>query len=259
MKGLYRALQIIFVIMVTWIVIDNQRVVLTHYQIQNEKVKSVFKIIQLSDVHNAQYESHILEAIQKEEPDIVVITGDLIDENTPDLNQVKTLFDEIIKSTPIYYVSGNHDVNTHLYQDLVQYLETIGDQVLINKSVEINDFLVISGLGDPVHSFKTEELALDLEKFNLVLSHRPELFNRYVKEQYDLVLSGHAHGGQFQIPFVGGLIAPNQGLLPQYTSGLHASETTTMIVNRGLGDSAFPVRIFNPSEIVVIELNPMTP
>jgi predicted MPP superfamily phosphohydrolase len=92
------------------------------------------------------------------------------------------------------------------------------------------------------------------EDYTVLLSHRPELFDVYVQNGVDLVLSGHAHGGQFRVPFLGGLVAPNQGLFPQYDGGVYKSGKTTMIVSRGIGNSAFPFRINNRPELVIVEL-----
>lgn len=93
------------------------------------------------------------------------------------------------------------------------------------------------------------------DRYNVLLSHRPEFLEEYAEEQVDLVLSGHAHGGQVRLPFIGGLVAPNQGILPKYTAGLYEQQNTSMIVSRGLGNSIIPQRIFNRPEIVVVQLN----
>jgi predicted MPP superfamily phosphohydrolase len=102
---------------------------------------------------------------------------------------------------------------------------------------------------------KLQELCAGLETdFNILLSHRPELFSVYREMQLDLVFSGHAHGGQIRLPFIGGLIAPNQGFFPQFTQGVHTDHTTAMVVSRGLGNSVFPLRVFNRPELVVVTL-----
>jgi hypothetical protein len=101
---------------------------------------------------------------------------------------------------------------------------------------------------------KSLNRAEEAAAFQILLSHRPEMLSLYSEYGFDLVFSGHAHGGQFRIPFVGGLVAPNQGLLPKYTAGKHEAGDTAMIVNRGLGNSLFPFRIFNRPEIVEVTL-----
>ena len=103
---------------------------------------------------------------------------------------------------------------------------------------------------------KTElsNLKYDKNQFSILLSHRPEVFNVYVDNKIDLVLTGHAHGGQIRIPFIGGLIAPNQGIFPKYTSGVFEEDATTMIVSRGIGNSILPYRINNRPELVIVTL-----
>jgi predicted MPP superfamily phosphohydrolase len=93
------------------------------------------------------------------------------------------------------------------------------------------------------------------EGYNILLSHRPEEFDIYANSKYDLVLTGHAHGGQVRIPFIGGLVAPNQGLFPEYDSGIFTSNNTTMVVSRGIGNSIIKLRVNNRPEIVLIELS----
>ena len=101
---------------------------------------------------------------------------------------------------------------------------------------------------------KLDELADDQAGYTILLSHRPELFDTYVSGEIDLVLSGHAHGGQFRLPFIGGLYAPGQGFFPKYDAGMYSKETTSMVVSRGLGNSIIPLRFNNRPEIVLIEL-----
>jgi predicted MPP superfamily phosphohydrolase len=99
-----------------------------------------------------------------------------------------------------------------------------------------------------------DNLMHEEDKYSILLSHRPELFHIYVDNNIDLVLSGHAHGGQFRIPFIGGIVAPNQGLFPKYDAGLFGEKETNMIVSRGIGNSIIPFRFNNPPEIIIIEL-----
>ena len=101
---------------------------------------------------------------------------------------------------------------------------------------------------------KLNNLADTESSYIILLSHRPELFESYVSCNIDLVLSGHAHGGQFRLPFIGGLIAPDQGIFPKYDAGLFTNGSTNMIVSRGLGNSIIPIRFNNRPEVIVIEL-----
>ncbi len=154
----------------------------------------------------------------------------------------------------MYYVTGNHNVNTHLFTDLLALFEDCQVHYLSDETRLFNEEISISGLNDPVIGFDINQLNLDDSKFNLVLSHRPELFETYIKAKMDLVLSGHAHGGQFRLPLIGGIIAPNQGFLPDYTKGHYEYEQTHMIVSVGIGDSVISFRLNNPSEINYIHL-----
>ena len=166
-------------------------------------------------------------------------------------------------SMGIYYVTGNHEIwEISGYYSLKNKIKKIGAIILDNKSidVEINDNVItILGVDDPYEvNVETELDNLDYgeDRFNLLLSHRPELFSLYRNRNIDLVLTGHAHGGQFRIPFVGGLIAPDQGLFPRYSEGMFESvDGTKMIVSRGLGNSIIPLRINNNPELVVVNLH----
>jgi predicted MPP superfamily phosphohydrolase len=167
-------------------------------------------------------------------------------------------------------VTGNHEARISEYDTLITGLEDIGVIVLVNNKIELEESgesITLLGVKDP--SFQTDYLFGDSEtimadtldnlmreddKYCILLSHRPELFHIYVDNNIDIVLSGHAHGGQFRIPFVGGIVAPNQGLFPKYDAGLFGEKETNMIVSRGIGNSIIPFRFNNPPEVIIIEL-----
>ena len=177
---------------------------------------------------------------------------------------------EAVKIAPCYYITGNHEARIPKYSELKTGMETAGVTILRDTQTQIrmgNEAITLIGLNDP--SFQTGYLFGDSatvtdtkliqlhtadDGFTLLLSHRPELFDTYVKNSIDLVLTGHAHGGQVRLPFVGGLLAPHQGLFPEYDSGLHTAERTNMIISRGIGNSLFPFRVNNRPEVVLIEL-----
>jgi predicted MPP superfamily phosphohydrolase len=203
-------------------------------------------------------------------PDIIVITGDLIDMRKFDLNKAMEFIKEAAKIAPIYYVSGNHEAWSGRYIEIKENLIKNNVYIIDDSADYIfreNSKIQIMGLKDPdfqtssyIEGTKTEKLKFKIhelsqnDNFKILLSHRPELFDIYSKNNIDIIFSGHAHGGQFRIPFIGGLIAPDQGLFPKYTSGQYNDGNSSMFVSRGLGNSIIPVRIFNSPEIVFVTL-----
>lgn len=254
---------------------ENKILKITNYPIISDNLSNEFnnyKIIQISDYHNE--ESKILNKelilnIKKEKPNIIVITGDLIDANNPNFKIAIDFIKKIKNFAPIYFVSGNHEASISNYEDLKLKLKEQGVIVLDNEIAVIekeSSKINIIGISDPkiVHddyvkdsniiNKNLESINYDNNLFSILLTHRPEVFNIYTEKNIDLVLAGHAHGGQFRIPFIGGVIAPNQGLLPKYTSGIFKENNTNMIVNRGIGNSIIPLRINNRPELVIITL-----
>jgi predicted MPP superfamily phosphohydrolase len=178
------------------------------------------------------------------------------------------LTDRIAKLAPVYYAPGNHEARNNIYEKIKPLLIASGTHVLFNQSEtfeKANQRIGICGLADPnflcSQNYKQQlrenlnKLAVESETpFNILLAHNPAFHGIYDRPEFALVLSGHAHGGQFKIPFWRGLYAPGQGLFPKYTSGLHQLTHTSMVVSRVLGNSAFPLRLFNLPELVVITL-----
>lgn len=267
---------ICLILIAIWIVRGNNQIKLTEYIITSTKVPesfTCFEIAQVSDLHNAELgeeNSKLLELLSEVEPHIIVLTGDLIDSRHTDIEIALDFAGKAAQIAPVYYVSGNHEARVPVYEELNMGLTEAGVTVLENQKVQITrngESITLMGIQDP--SFRTDylfgdaesisrqaisELQNESEDFTVLLSHRPELFELYVDTGVDLVFSGHAHGGQFRLPFIGGLVAPNQGFFPKYDAGLFKKENTTMIVSRGLGNSIIPFRINNSPEIVVAEL-----
>ena len=226
-----------------------------------------FKIIHISDLHNKKFgknQSILINKINQQDPNIIVITGDLVDKRRYKLKPATEFIKEAIKLAPVYYVAGNHESYNNIYKEVKPNLEALGVTVLDNKKVSINkddSIIDIIGLLDP-EFYDDKEITLkkhlnsfaNPDNFTILLSHRPSFLEEYSKTNIDLVFSGHAHGGQIRLPLIGGLLAPDQGLFPKYTSGLHTKDQTSMVVSRGLGNSLFPIRLFNKPEIVSITL-----
>lgn len=274
MKKYLLSFCLLFIILfILWIIHGNITVETTNISISNEKIPEGFNgftIAHISDLHNARFgkdNAELLKKIKSASPDIIIITGDLIDSRHTNINVGTEFAVNALKIAPVYYVNGNHESRLAEYKDIENELLQAGVNVLINKTVEIQRFddkITISGIEDPafyslnnsentinnlLKSFKSES-----DYFSILLSHRPEAFDAYAESKFDLVFSGHAHGGQFRIPFAGGILAPGQGLFPKYYSGLYPEGDTSMIVSRGLGNSIFPFRINNNPEIIIAKL-----
>ena len=235
---------------------------------------SGFRIAQVSDLHNAEFgenNARLIGLLSESRPDIIVITGDLVDSGHTDIDIAVSFAEEADRIAPVYYVTGNHEARLSQYDRLRNGLEAAGVSMLEDRAVELErdgEKITLVGLSDPdftvrgdvfgevpaMVSTKLESLADTESSYAILLSHRPELFESYVGSDIDLVLSGHAHGGQFRLPFIGGLVAPNQGLFPKYDAGLYTESSTQMVVSRGIGNSIIPVRFNNRPEIVIVEL-----
>ena len=267
----------VFTLFVVWTLRSNTELEVSEYEIVSKRIPQSFdgfRIAQVSDLHNAEFgedNRKLIELLTQTDPDIIVLTGDLIDSRHTDVEIALEFARQAVKIAPVYYVSGNHEARVDEYEDLKIGLAEAGVVVLENQKVQITregESITLMGIDDP--SFREDYLFGDAESvvrqaiedlqnesdgYTILLSHRPELFDLYVETEMDLVFSGHAHGGQFRLPFIGGLVAPNQGFFPKYDAGQFAEENTTMIVSRGVGNSIIPIRFHNRPEIVVVELS----
>lgn len=260
------------IVFLTWQ--NNAIVVSKHNYINNKILKnfSGFKILHISDFHNKNFHGKLISKIVEINPDIIVITGDLIDRRKTDLNVAEEFIKSITKIAKTYYVSGNHEQLSIHYTKLKEILYKHGVVNLDDKYIKINNRdkkIGITGVAAPVllrgdkeENNNDKHIKKILQKltensntnFNILLAHRPEQIHIYKEFDFDLVFSGHAHGGQIRIPFIGGILSPDQGLFPKYSQGIHKEGPTSMVVSRGLGNSLFPFRIFNRPELVVVEL-----
>ena len=259
-----------------WTLWGNIALEVNEYEIVSDRIPEAFagfRIAQVSDLHNKDFGEgygQLLTLLSQINPDIIVVTGDLIDSRQTDLDIALEFAWQAGKIARVYYVSGNHEARVPEYEDLKIGLVKAGVVILENQKVQITregESITLMGIDDP--SFQEDYLFGDSESvarqaienlqnesdgYTVLLSHRPELFDLYAETGMDLVFSGHAHGGQFRLPFIGGLVAPNQGFFPKYDAGLFSEDNTTMIVSRGVGNSIIPVRFNNRPEIVVVEL-----
>ena len=259
-----------------WTVWGNTALELNTCSVSSNELPGVFdgyRIAHISDLHNTEIgerNNKLLSMLWEAEPDIIAMTGDLIDSRNTDISIALSFAEKAVQIAPCYYVTGNHEARVQEYDALKSGLEAVGVVVLEDEKLTIDssgESIVIAGVNDP--SFRTDylfgdaaavigtrlsELTAGEDGFTILLSHRPELYDTYADYDIDLVFSGHAHGGQFRFPFLGGLIAPNQGLFPKYDSGLYAERGTNMIVSRGIGNSIVPLRFNNRPEVILIEL-----
>ncbi|TQR17318.1 metallophosphoesterase [Psychrobacillus vulpis] len=258
---------VVLIIIGAMLYIGNKWIKTTEITIESEKFPKNFdglKIVQISDLHDATFgenQKKLVNKVKDAKPDIIFITGDLIDSNRYDLENSLDMVKQIVSVAPIYYVTGNHEIATNEVDHIKTALSELGVTVLSNEEQVIEkdgERIHIIGIEDPLNGVSVSDALINFDKtddFTLVLSHRPETFQDYVVSGLDVVFSGHAHGGQFRIPGLGGLVAPGQGWLPKYTAGVYEEKETKMIVSRGLGNSVIPVRIFNTPEIIVVTLH----
>lgn len=258
---------LILIVFFRW---QNNDLVISKIKYKNSKLPQAFnnyRVVHISDLHNKKFgrnQSILVKKVSQEDPDIIFITGDLVDRRRYYLKPATDFIKQAVQIAPVYYVAGNHESFNDIYKEVKPALESLGVTILDNKKVSIKkgkSIIDIIGLLDE-DFYVEKDLAFikhlnsfsNLNNFTILLSHRPNKINEYSRAKMDLVFSGHAHGGQIRLPFIGGLLAPDQGVFPKYTSGLYSKKQTSMIVSRGLGNSLFPLRLFNKPEIVSIIL-----
>jgi predicted MPP superfamily phosphohydrolase len=260
--------------------IGNNSIEKTTYEVASSRLPSSFDgfcIVQISDLHDHRFgpfQPRIMKYVREARPDMIAITGDITQEGRLRIQDMRDLARQLTAVAPVYFVTGNHEASCPDLPGLLGEIERAGITVLRSSSVTLrrgDQQMTITGIDDPqifeirgrpwremVMRWNAELVrlrsSLDAERFTVLLSHRPEFLRTYARLGFDIVLAGHAHGGQVRIPGIGGLYAPNQGWLPRYTSGIYRNEETAEVVSRGLGGSIFPIRVFNRPEVVVVRL-----
>lgn len=271
------ALAVFFIIVM---IIDVNRFVVRKYYIKTPKLKKNCRFVVLSDLHNKQFgkdNDKLYKAICDINPDGVLIAGDMITAKEgqnlkPTVNFIKNLADKY----PVFYGQGNHEYRMELYPDIYgdmlaefeEGLNACGIGQMKNCSEEVEEYgICIYGLAIERKFYKRFKI-LPMDKdyiagllgepkddsFNILLAHNPDYYEEYDKWGADLVLSGHIHGGLMRLPFLGGVVSPAIRLFPQYDGGVFEGRNGKMILSRGLGTHTLPIRIFNPGELIVIEL-----
>jgi uncharacterized protein len=245
--------------------IPNSKITITSYAITSTKIPEAFDgyvIVQVSDLHNASFgkdQERLIQAIKVQKPDLIVLTGDMVGSWDAEYDHSLMLIKEALKIAPVIIVDGNHDARKKTYPIQKKAMIDAGGLVLEDESMLItkeDSSINLIGLKE---RFLVEDRGIYVSDkvsssfFNLLLAHHPNNFDDYVRLGVDLVLVGHAHGGQWRF-FGQGLFDPNEGILPKYTAGSFSEDSTTMIISRGLGESVLPLRLFNGPELIVVTL-----
>ena len=274
----YVFLTIAVLIIAIFLYYQNYKLDITNYKITSADIENTLKIVHLSDLHSSS-RKNVLETTRKLRPDLIMITGDFINDKCRHKDKMLDYGKNLAEIAPVYYITGNHERRLENFEEIMAELCGIGFNVLLDEiaEVKINGSVInILGLDENQASFEAyaerkkgtfrykdeSPLLHELEEkkgFKIVLSHFPENFEiveqmNYSKYDFDLQLSGHAHGGQFILPFIGPVLSPGQGLFPKYAKGSFG-ERPKLIVSRGIGNAEFPFRLFNHPEIVAIRLS----
>lgn len=278
----YFLLAIVLVALIVFLYLQNNIIDITRYSLKSDNIIDRVKIVQLSDLHSRPFKKVLLKT-KNIKPDIIVITGDYINDKCKNKEQMLEYGKELVKIAPVFYITGNHERRLENFNEIMSDLKRCGFNVLLNKSdsIQINASTVsILGLDENQADFDDykarkkgtfvyRDMKQYFNEFNyyngykIVLSHYPENFMgieemNYSQYDFDLQLSGHAHGGQFILPFFGPVFSPGQGIHPKYARGSFG-ERPMLIVSRGLGNSEFPFRLFNHPEINVITISKKLP
>lgn len=244
---------------------------ISRYEVKSQKLPESFdgfKIVQLSDLHGAEFGEDGMELVEKVkelEPDMIALTGDFVTDEG-DLAAVKKLAGRLTELCPVYFVSGNHEFGSGLAVKVRNILERAGVKYLSNEYLTISrgeDEILLGGVEDPLayaDMLSPDELAQKMndaapDAFKILLGHRNYWMTEYPELPVDLIFCGHAHGGLIRIPGVGGLIGTDRRLFPDFDAGEYNNGRYTLIVSRGLGNSVPIPRIFNRPEIVCVELS----
>lgn len=267
-----------------WVVIyDTNRFTVSNYEYTDNRIKKKKRAVVLSDLHNNSFgpdNRRLIEAIDKQKPDLILIAGDIINGTKRENTSVAVkLMKQLSARYPVFYGNGNHEMRVDLYREdygdrydeYVSALREAGVHHLVNESAVFEDsgICIIGSQIDKRHYLRhgitpmdDGELEADLgqlnsEYYNILIAHNPDYFENYVQYGPQLVLSGHIHGGIIRVPFVNkGVLSPNVSFFPKYDAGEFVKDGTTMVVSRGLGAHTIPVRLFNPGDLVVIDFNP---
>lgn len=247
---------LLLILLICWP--SNNLITTTRYTV-NADIERPVKIVQISDLHGKTFGRHnrrLIARVAEQNPDFIVVTGDIVHRyNERNIKNALELVAALSKEYPVLFAAGNHELRNVGYDTFKPELEAAGACVLDDCPRNMLGLTVIGLKSSSLKNDKMFEVDTGGEGYKIALAHYPHFLEKYEKAGYDLVLSGHAHGGQWRIPFIRrGIYAPGQGLFPKYTDGMHTAGKTKMIISRGLGNSEFPLRLNNCPELVVINL-----
>ena len=264
----------VLIVSTVLIVLDSYiNIDVSHYEIKSDKLNQKYnnyKIMLLTDLHNRDITEKLVKIVNEENPNIIVMSGDMINEKVDGFDNFFNLCEEL-KDKTVYYVFGNHEENMsdEKQNEFIEKIKEKTNVILLNNDkVELDDSFTIYGFSHQVKYYlaSTKEKIdlnyieerigkIDINKFNLLISHDPLLYNLYSEYGFDMVLSGHLHGGIINIPFVGGLLSPDFTFFPKYYKGVNKIGDTNLVISRGLGYGyKIPIRVFNRAEVVIINL-----
>jgi predicted MPP superfamily phosphohydrolase len=252
--------------------------VVRHYEVGTDKLDSgeTIRIVVIADLHSHVYgddQQPLIDKIAAQQPDVIALAGDIVDDDEP-VAGAKLFLHAAVDIAPVYYVTGNHEYWSGACDAIKKMIAGYGIRVLSNESETMRiggTDVCLCGIDDPEVMLYTDDpeilrLAsgndllrrfsdLDGNAVNVLLAHRPERTQAYQLYDFDVVLSGHAHGGQVRLPpILNGLFAPDQGWFPKYGGGMYVFDNQTMIVSRGLSFNRYVPRVFNPPEVVVVDI-----
>ena len=283
-QGIMTVLIIIAILAVFFVIvmiIDGNRFHIVNYNLSSNKIEKEHRYVVLSDLHNKSYgkqNERLIREIHKLKPEAILIAGDILTAKPGRSYEVALDFiRNLAKEYPIYYGMGNHETRMFLYPEVYgdmgeryqRDLNNISVSFMKNESREYGDHIRITGLDmkreyykrfkkNPMDSGYLNETLGKVKKdyYEILLAHNPDYFEEYASWGADLVLSGHIHGGMMRLPILGGVVSPAFKLFPKYDGGMFRQGKSTMILSRGLGMHTIPIRIFNPGELILVELTP---
>ena len=248
---------------------QKNRLELSEYAIKTRKLPTAFdgfKIVQIADLHNKRFgkeNRRLIKLIKAQKPDIIVISGDLIDSRHTHMEAALEFIRSAVEIADVFYTTGNHEhrLESPVLTAFFNEMKSAGAIVLEDETVSIEhcgERIYISGMSDrpkPTKESLENLLAPAKDGLSILIAHRPHNAPIYASAGADIAFSGHAHGGLIRLPFIGGIIAPNQGFFPKYSEGVHYFGDKAVVISRGLGSSLCPIRINNRPEVVALTLS----